>query len=1085
MDDASNQFRSRRQPPAPPLSAQMLFDREPPKALEAEMSLLGSIILEPKMVAEVLPIIKSEQDFYNESHGHIYRAVVDIYDQRNTGDLVQLVDLLRDRKVLDDVGGIDYLEQLANSVPAPTNAAFFAKIVAEKAKLRRLIDTAGKIIYSAYHTGELGPEGAREVLDKAEMAVFEIAQETVSSDPQALAELLESELRRIEAADFEGGAFSGVVTGYYDLDEMLRGFQPGEFIIIAARPSMGKCLTADCEIVLADGSIATIEELVRRRCGSIATVSDDLKIDWTTPSDFIDDGLKPAFEVTTRLGRRVRTTLTHPFLTIDGWKPLGQLRAGDHIGVPRKLEAFGTASLRDCEVKLLAYLIGDGGLTQTTPRFTNSNPRIAADFADAVQNFGGVTTTLSSTRDWEAPSWRIVKTDESVVEARKAFASALESGLRAAGIPQNELARRVGVSPASITHWLQAKTLPDTEVRLLCESVLSIQSAADDVEPARRNAPSALSAWLDSLGLCGKGSHDKSIPDTIFTLRRDQVALFLNRLFATDGWATLLASGQAQLGYATVNERLARQVQHLLLRFGVIASLRQRWVRYKDARRVSWQLDITDARSITAFIEDIGIFAKEDALERASAALAAKRYQTNRDLIPNGVWHRIEQAKGTKSWAQLAREINAPHGLHPGARSPTRARLAAIADALDDATLRNLAHSDLYWDEIVSIEPLGLRQVYDLTVPKTHNFIANDICVHNTALALNLAEQMALGGLTAGAQSTKRQPVGLFSLEMSKSAIVQRLLSARSGVSSQTLRGGHKIPDRDLRELMLAAEDLKIAPVYIDDTPDLTVLNLRARARRMVQQYGVKCLMIDYLQLMSSPSAARESRQVEVSTISRGVKSLARELNIPVICLSQLNRGSENREGNRPRMSDLRESGSIEQDADVVILLHREEYYHVQDEDWKTENPDKIGVAELIIAKQRNGPTGIVKLHWDNKTTRFKNLEQGQQYQGGSYDIPPVKPAGNSRSSGGGAGGSGGGYSSPSNAAADFGGVPWTQQGAAASPGGFNEPKPNPGGSSFANRPKTGPPDYHRDGGGSDQRPEAPEPMPGEEPPFD
>jgi hypothetical protein len=311
------------------------------------------------------------------------------------------------------------------------------------------------------------------------------------------------------------------------------------------------------------------------------------------------------------------------------------------------------------------------------------------------------------------------------------------------------------------------------------------------------------------------------------------------------------------------------------------------------------------------------------------------------------------------------------------------------------------------------------------------------------------------------------------------------LLSARSGVSSQTLRGGHKIPDRDLRELMLAAEDLKIAPVYIDDTPDLTVLNLRARARRMVQQYGVKCLMIDYLQLMSSPSAARESRQVEVSTISRGVKSLARELNIPVICLSQLNRGSENREGNRPRMSDLRESGSIEQDADVVILLHREEYYHVQDEDWKTENPDKIGIAELIIAKQRNGPTGIVKLHWDNKTTRFKNLEQGQQYQGGSYDIPPVKPAGNSRSSGGGAGGSGGGYSSPSNAAADFGGVPWTQQGAAASPGGFNEPKPNPGGSSFANRPKTGPPDYHRDGGGSDQRPEAPEPMPGEEPPFD
>jgi replicative DNA helicase len=359
-----------------------------------------------------------------------------------------------------------------------------------------------------------------------------------------------------------------------------------------------------------------------------------------------------------------------------------------------------------------------------------------------------------------------------------------------------------------------------------------------------------------------------------------------------------------------------------------------------------------------------------------------------------------------------------------------------------------------------------------------------------TALALNLAEQIAVGGLNGGGQTQKRQPVGIFSLEMSKSAIVQRLLSARSGVSSQALRGGHRIPDKDLRDLMIAAEELKTAPVYVDDSPDLTVLNLRARARRMVQQYGVKCIMIDYLQLMSAPSAARESRQVEVSTISRGVKSLARELNIPVICLSQLNRGSENREGNRPRMSDLRESGSIEQDADVVILLHREEYYHVQDEDWKTENPDKIGVAELIIAKQRNGPTGIVKLFWDNKTTRFRNLEQGQQYQGGGYDIPPAKPVGTSRSGGGGAGGGsgGGGYASPSTAAADFGGVPWTQQGAGTGNfgGGFNEPKPNPpGGSSFANRPKTGPPEYHRDGGGSDQRPESPEPMPGEEPPFD
>jgi len=141
----------------------------------------------------------------------------------------------------------------------------------------------------------------------------------------------------------------------------------------------------------------------------------------------------------------------------------------------------------------------------------------------------------------------------------------------------------------------------------------------------------------------------------------------------------------------------------------------------------------------------------------------------------------------------------------------------------------------------------------------------------------------------------------------------------------------------------------------------------------MKQRFGIRCVVIDYLQLLTSPGQSRESRQVEVSAISRGIKALARELSVPVVCLAQLNRGSEQREGNRPRMSDLRESGSIEQDADVVLLLHREAYYHLSDPAWMEENEDRINEAELIIAKQRNGPTGIVRLVWDNHTTRFKN----------------------------------------------------------------------------------------------------------------
>jgi replicative DNA helicase len=141
----------------------------------------------------------------------------------------------------------------------------------------------------------------------------------------------------------------------------------------------------------------------------------------------------------------------------------------------------------------------------------------------------------------------------------------------------------------------------------------------------------------------------------------------------------------------------------------------------------------------------------------------------------------------------------------------------------------------------------------------------------------------------------------------------------------------------------------------------------------MKEKFNIACVFIDYLQLMSS-GLRSESRQVEVSEISRGIKAMARELDVPVVCLSQLNRAAEQREGHRPRMSDLRESGSIEQDADVILMLHREEYYHQGDPDWAEANLDKAGIAELIFAKQRNGPTGVVKLVWDQSTTCFRSF---------------------------------------------------------------------------------------------------------------
>lgn len=245
-----------------------------------------------------------------------------------------------------------------------------------------------------------------------------------------------------------------------------------------------------------------------------------------------------------------------------------------------------------------------------------------------------------------------------------------------------------------------------------------------------------------------------------------------------------------------------------------------------------------------------------------------------------------------------------------------------------------------------------------------------------TALALNMAENMV----------SREVSVALFSLEMSRQQLTQRLLSSRSAVSGHKIRR-NMLSDNDMEAILQAANDLMQRPLYIDDTPGLTIMQLRAKARRLKQSHNIGIVFVDYLQLMTSGRRA-ESRQQEVSEISRGIKALARELNVPVVCLSQLNRAAEQREGHRPRMSDLRESGSIEQDADVVAMLHRESYYHMNDETWIEQNEDKHNLAELIIAKQRNGPTATVKLTWDNSCTRFYDWTDATPPVGVAVAVP-------------------------------------------------------------------------------------------------
>lgn len=265
--------------------------------------------------------------------------------------------------------------------------------------------------------------------------------------------------------------------------------------------------------------------------------------------------------------------------------------------------------------------------------------------------------------------------------------------------------------------------------------------------------------------------------------------------------------------------------------------------------------------------------------------------------------------------------------------------------------------------ELVTGVPSGFKELDQKTAgfqPSDLIIVAGRPSMGKTAFCLNLAQYAAI---------EKRIPVAIFSLEMSKEQLVLRMLCSEAMVEGTRLRTGF-LHESDWPKLTLAAGNLSDAPIFIDDTPALSILELRAKARRLNAEHGLGMIIIDYLQLMRGRSKA-ESRQQEISEISRSLKALAKELNIPVIAVSQLSRKTEERTGNRPQLSDLRESGAIEQDADLILFLYRDEVYNRSED-----NPNR-GKAEVIIGKQRNGPTGKIELAYLDKFTTFKDLYRG------------------------------------------------------------------------------------------------------------
>jgi replicative DNA helicase len=820
----------------------------PPQNIEAEESVLGAMLVAEPTLTRVIDEVKlNAADFYLDKHGAIFSCIHDLYAASKPVDELSVSESLTQRNQIEEAGGKHYVSELAAKVPAAGNAKHYAEIVQQNSLLRRLLG-AGQEIQGWVHERDGEP---RELSERAEKLLFDVAHKEQASDFKLLSEILHDEVDRLEKLSTGELELTGTPSGFRDIDSITGGFQPGNLIIVAARPAMGKCQSAQSLVYdPLTGARRRVEELFDAYSQGeeiwVASVGPDLQMKPAKVAAIESNGRKKVYRLTTRLGRWTEATSNHPVLTSSGWQELGDVRQGARIAVPRCL------------------------------------PRTA-----------------------------------------------------------------------------QPAELPDSEVVLL----------------AARIADRSI------------GSAEKFVPDAVFGLSDEQLARFLGVMYACDGHV-YCSDRLAQIGYTTISERLARDVQHLLLRLGIIATIRtlKRPI-YDGTGKTAREIRITSQESLRRFCELVAIPGKEGKQEEVLERLDAAPRSTNTDTLPAGIWEDILLAKGEQSWADVSEKTGRPrnHNWHVGARAPSRGLVGELTTAVASPALEELCDSDIWWDEVESVEYVGEEETYDLDVPGLRNFVADDIIVHNSAIVANIAENVAV---------KRNLPVAFFSLEMSEVELAQRFIACRARISGDKLRKG-QVASKDWPKVVRACNELEEAPLWFDDSSDLGVLDLRAKARRLHAQEqdrgGLGLIIVDYLQLMRTDDP-RANRVEQVGQISRGLKILARELEVPVLAISQLSRAPEQRSPPKPMLSDLRESGNLEQDADLVAFLFREDYYRDPDDE-----PD--GLADLIIAKHRNGPIGTPKLVFLDRFPKFADyagqerpIEQPAGEGSPLEDAAPVGP---------------------------------------------------------------------------------------------
>ena len=807
-------------------------ERLPPHSIEAEEAVLGSLLIDPDSLFEVSNFLRADA-FYRAQNRWIYESMLALSDQRVPLDVVTLIEELRRRERLEEIGGESTVISLLNAVPTSINVEAYGKMVEAAAIRRKLILAAGSIAKLAYNEAE----DINVVLDRSEHTLFSISEQRTTRDLQPVRDIASTYLERMELLRERGDEFIGVPTGFSDLDKMLSGLNKSDLVIIAARPGMGKtaleisialnaarrydkrvamfnlemsgeqllqrmiaaetridsqrlrrgdladhewgiflealgrlsethiyiddtpsispmqlrtkcrrlyaehgldlvmidylqlmqsdrpssnrvqevseisrelkglareldvpvlaaaqlsravesrqnkrpqlsdlrdsgCLTGDTLVTLADsGERVAMRDLVGRQGFDVWALNPTTyQIERATATRAFSTGVTSTYRLTTRLGRTIRATGNHLFLTIAGWQRLDELAAGVHIALPRQLPLGGSSTLSQEELALLGHLIGDGcTLPRHAIQYTTREPALAemvAALAAAV--FG----------DQVQPRIRPERTWYQVYLA----------------------------ATRHLTHGTR----------------------------------SPVSVWLDELGAWGLRSYEKRVPERVFQQDSAGIATFLRHLWSTDGCIRMTWGKRPRpaIYYATCSERLARDVQSLLLRLSITATLRR--TAQGDKGRPQYHVIVTGRDDVLRFTDQIGAPTDErlERLREIVAYLDGREANTNRDIVPQAVWDlhvRPAMSEAAVSHRMLHEGIGTAYsGMTIFKQNLSRERASRVAAATHSTELQNLAVSDVYWDQIIAITPDAVEEVFDLTVPGPHNFIANDIIVHNS-----------------------------------------------------------------------------------------------------------------------------------------------------------------------------------------------------------------------------------------------------------------------------------------------------------------------------------------------------------------